>query len=196
MRYYPEPARASSAICLVDDAKAGQHLHGVEVLSVAAFAALEGSCAFVVAIANSEARERETLRLEALGAAPFTVLAGNALIFDTATMGEGAVVAPFAFISANATIGHQFHLRHRSYVAHDCVIADFVTFAPAVHCNGGVLIEDHAYIGSGAVIKQATPGRPTVIGRGAVVGMGAVVTKSVAPGITVVGNPARPLGSA
>lgn len=53
------------------------------------------------------------------------------------------------------------------------------------------MIEDHAYIGTGAVIKQSMPSRPVVIGRGAIVGMGAVVTKSVAPGITVVGNPAR-----
>ena len=188
-------ALQGTGICFVDDAKAGQTINGVEVLSVAAFAALEGARAFVVAIANSEARERETLRLEAVGAAPFTVLAGNALLFDTASIGEGAVVAPFAFISANATIGRQFHLNYHSYVAHDCLIGDFVTFAPGVKCNGGVVIEDHAYIGSGAVIKQATPGRPVVIGRGAVVGMGAVVTKSVAPGITVVGNPARPLGS-
>ncbi len=46
--------------------------------------------------------------------------------------------------------------------------------------------------GEGA-IQQGAPGRPIVIGKGAVVGMGAVVTKSVAPGTTVVGNPARPL---
>lgn len=60
-------------------------------------------------------------------------------------------------------------------------------------CNGNVVVEDYAYIGTGAVIKQGQPGQPLVIGRGAVVGMGAVVTKSVPSGATVVGNPARPL---
>jgi len=60
-------------------------------------------------------------------------------------------------------------------------------------CNGNVHVEDYAYIGAGAVIKQGSPSAPLVIGRGAVVGMGAVVTKSVPPGVTVVGNPARPL---
>ena len=89
--------------------------------------------------------------------------------------------------------GRFFHLNIYSYVAHDCRIGDFVTFAPDVHCNGAVIIEDYAYIGTGAMIKQGTPDKPIVIGRAAVVGMGAVVTKSVAPFTTVVGNPAAPL---
>ena len=71
------------------------------------------------------------------------------------------------------------------------MIGDFVTFAPGVHCNGNVHIEDFAYLGAGAIIRQGQPGRPLRIGRGAVVGMGAVVTKDVPPGVTVVGNPAR-----
>src|SRR3546814_1294848 len=95
--------------------------------------------------------------------------------------------------SSDLKIGLGFHANIYSYVAHDSVIGDYVTFAPGVMCNGNVMIEDHAYLGTGAIIRQGEPGRPLVIGRGAVVGMGAVVTKNVAPGATVVGNPARPL---
>jgi acetyltransferase-like isoleucine patch superfamily enzyme len=75
------------------------------------------------------------------------------------------------------------------------VIGDFVTFAPSVRCNGNVVINDHAFIGSGAVIKQGSARHPIVIGRGAIVGMGAVVTKSVPAYSTVVGNPARMMES-
>ncbi len=67
---------------------------------------------------------------------------------------------------------------------------NFVTFAPSVHCNGKVVVEDHAYIGTGVVIKQGTDDRPIIIGEGSIVGMGAVVTKSVQPFTTVIGNPA------
>jgi acetyltransferase-like isoleucine patch superfamily enzyme len=109
------------------------------------------------------------------------------------SIGTGAILCPFVTITSNIRIGKHFHANLYSYVEHDCVIGDYVTFAPGVHCNGNIVIEDHAYIGSGAVIKQGKLGRPLVIGRGAVVGMGAIVTKDVAPGTTVVGNPARQL---
>ena len=96
-------------------------------------------------------------------------------------------------ITSNARIGRFFHLNIFSYVAHDCDIGDFVTFAPKVSCNGNVVIEDGAYIGTGAILRQGTPGRPLRIGAGAVVGMGAVVTRDVAAGVTVIGCPARPM---
>jgi acetyltransferase-like isoleucine patch superfamily enzyme len=54
-------------------------------------------------------------------------------------------------------------------------------------------VEDFAYVGTGAVLRQGDPHAPLVVGQEAVVGMGAVVTRSVPRGATVVGNPARPL---
>jgi len=110
---------------------------------------------------------------------------------DNIELAAGAALSPFVSITSNIKIGKCFHANLYSYVEHDCVIGDYVTFAPGVKCNGNIHIEDHAYIGSGAVIKQGTPDQPLVIGKGAVVGMGAVVTKSVPAGVTVVGNPAR-----
>jgi sugar O-acyltransferase (sialic acid O-acetyltransferase NeuD family) len=146
-----------------------------------------------LAIANSIVREKLAARLKEGGVQPWTVVAGNALVMDDVALGAGAILSPFVTLTSNINIGRQFHANIYSYVAHDCVIGDFVTFAPGVMCNGNVSVEDHAYIGTGAVIKQGKPGQPLIIGRGAVVGMGAVVTKDVAPGTTVVGNPARPL---
>ncbi len=49
-------------------------------------------------------------------------------------------------------------------------------------------VEDGASIGGGAVILPGIR-----VGACAIVGAGAVVVKDVLPGVTVVGNPARPL---
>jgi len=123
----------------------------------------------------------------------FEVRAGNTVQLDEVSIGEGAILCPHVTLTSNIKIGKHFHANLYSYVEHDCVIGDFVTFAPGVKCNGNIVIEDHAYIGAGAVIKQGGSGMPLVIGRGAVIGMGAVVTQSVPPGTTVIGNPARVL---
>lgn len=146
-----------------------------------------------VAIANSQIREKLVQRCAADGVVFSQARAANVVQLDDVQIGEGAILCPFVTLTSNIRIGRHFHANINSYVEHDCVVGDFVTFAPGVMCNGHVHIEDHAYIGAGAVIKQGLPGKPLVIGRGAVVGMGAVVTRSVPPGVTVVGNPARPM---
>jgi len=181
-------------LVFIDDKPSPEPLNGHPVYSYAEFLAVP-ACErhVVIAIANSVVRELIAERLEQDGVSPWTVAATDVVVMDDVLIGEGAVLSPFVTLTSNIRIGRHFHANLYSYVEHDCFIGDFVTFAPGVKCNGNVVIEDHAYIGAGAVIRQGRPGAPLVIGRGAVVGMGAVVTKSVLPNVTVVGNPARVL---
>jgi sugar O-acyltransferase (sialic acid O-acetyltransferase NeuD family) len=146
-----------------------------------------------IAIANSRVREQLAAKCRVDGVSFAEVRAANVVTMDSVMIGEGAILCPFVTVTSNVRIGAHFHANLYSYVEHDCVIGDYVTFAPGVKCNGNVTIGEHAYIGAGAVIKQGAPGAPLTIGPGATVGMGAVVTRSVPAGVTVVGNPARPL---
>lgn len=148
---------------------------------------------FNIAIGSSIARDNVAKRLTTAGCQPFSAIANSAIIYDENEIGLGATICDNVMITSNAVIGCYFQANIYSYVAHDCVIGNYVTLAPRVSCNGNVVVEDYAYIGTGAVLKQGSKSKPLVIGRGATIGMGAVVTKDVAPNAVVVGNPAKPM---
>ncbi|CAI3159433.1 GDP-perosamine N-acetyltransferase [Acinetobacter calcoaceticus] len=183
----------TAEIYFIDDSLTELRLvNGHKAINYHAFKDLNASNKWVlIAIANSQIRQKLAEKIIADGMQLWSIKADNTVIMDNVEMSEGAALSPFVSITSNIKIGKCFHANLYSYVEHDCMIGDYVTFAPGVKCNGNIRIEDHAYIGAGAVIKQGTPEKPLVIGKGAVVGMGAVVTKSVPAGLTVVGNPAR-----
>lgn len=189
-----QAAGASAELVFIDDASNGQIVNGHATLTFDQFCAREaGTRAVTIAIADAVVRARLAARCADAGVAAFDVQAANVVVGDDVRWGEGIILQPFVCLTGNISIGRHFHANIYSYVAHDCVIGDFVTFAPGVKCNGNVHIHDRAYIGTGAILRQGTPNKPLVIGEGAIIGMGAVVTKDVAPGVTVIGSPARPL---
>ncbi|MCB2173640.1 acetyltransferase [bacterium] len=179
-------------LVFVDDKPLFSNINNFQVISFREFCrqARIGSC-IALAVADSKVREKLALSCREYGFEPWSIKANNVVVLDEVDIEEGAIICHFVTITSNIQIGTCFHANIYSYVAHDCIIGNYVTFAPGVKCNGNVHIGDHAYIGTGAMLKQGSPGKPLIIGKGAVVGMGSVVTKEVPPGAVVVGNPAR-----
>lgn len=188
-----DASAASFDRCVFVDVDTGPKVNGTPQMSEHAFLAEQGERFFNLAISDATLRRKLAELAIGQGAIPQTLIAPNATLYAENQIGEGAIICANTVITSNAKIGRFFHLNIFSYVAHDCEIGDFVTFAPKVCCNGNVVIEDGAYIGTGAILRQGQPGHPLRIGAGATVGMGAVVTRDVAAGVTVVGCPARPL---
>lgn len=188
----PGPA-GEADIVFVSDLKeeVGSCVNGWRVISYEDLIAEDRRVA--IAISDPYLRRRIALRCAQDGLLFQSLYADTHILHQNVEINSGAIVCDYTIFTGNAKIGDHFHCNIYSYVAHDCVIGNFVTFAPRVCCNGRVVIEDDVYVGTGVVLKQGKSDRPLRIGRGAIVGMGAVVTKDVAPGTTVVGNPARAL---
>ncbi|WP_092385878.1 NeuD/PglB/VioB family sugar acetyltransferase [Halopseudomonas salegens] len=169
-----------------------QTINEYNVIKLSDFLKIKGEKYYCIAIGDSKIRERISTKIPENMATPISVFSETHISLDQNMIGPGAIFSNFTHVTSNAKIGKHFHCNIYSYVAHDVVIGDYVTFGPGVKCNGHVVVEDHVYIGTGAIIKDGTHS-PITIGQGAIIGMGAVVTKSVAPGEIVVGNPARPI---
>jgi sugar O-acyltransferase (sialic acid O-acetyltransferase NeuD family) len=143
----------------------------------------------VVALGNPAAREAVVARLAAEAGARFaTLLHPSAWLGQTVEIGEGSMVFGFSSATADVHIGRHVLINPGSNIAHDCVLSDFATLAPAVALAGGVRVEHGAELGIGARVAPRLS-----IGRGSMVGAGAVVISDVAAGTTVAGVPARKL---
>jgi sugar O-acyltransferase (sialic acid O-acetyltransferase NeuD family) len=161
-------------------------VNGVMRMTFKQFLDYGGSNCYCIAIADSKAREQLADKCDMYGAQPFSIFAKTSIIGPGVSIDPGAILCDQSMVTCNAAIGKHFQANIYSYVAHDCVIGDYVTLAPRASINGNCKLGDHVYVGTGAVLKQGL-----TVGDGAVIGMGAVVTKDVPPHVTVVGNPAR-----
>jgi sugar O-acyltransferase (sialic acid O-acetyltransferase NeuD family) len=133
---------------------------------------------FAIAVANTGVRRGIAERLSKF----ITIQAETARISSFAQVSEGSIFAHHTIVEARAKIGRHFHANIYSYVAHECEIGDYVTFAPRVNCNGNVKIGDETYVGTGAFIRQGV-----TIGSRVTIGMGAVILRDIPDGATIVG---------
>jgi len=172
----------------------GTRPNGIRVVSYPELVAEHPERRVVIAVADSAARRTLAEKCAKDGFAFGDIVAASHQRGHSVQIGEGSILCGNTIFTSNIRIGRHFHGNIASYVAHDCVIGDFVTFSPQAGCSGHVVIEDDAFIGSGAILRPGNRDKPLTIGKGARVGMGAIVTRDVPPGVTVFADPARVLG--
>lgn len=103
-------------------------------------------------------------------------------------LGVGNLICAGNILTTDIGIGSFNVLNLASTYGHDAQIGNCCVINPGVNLSGGVRVGDYCLLGTGAVVLENL-----TLGEGVTVGGGAVVTKDVAPGLTVIGIPAKPL---
>lgn len=105
-----------------------------------------------------------------------------------ATLGPGAVIAPYAYIGADATLGAFAFLQTGAVLGHDVQAGDFLRMDTTAFVGG------HATLGSDVTLHtgaKVMPGKK--VGDGATLGAGSLLLSNLPPHTTAFGSPAMPM---
>jgi sugar O-acyltransferase (sialic acid O-acetyltransferase NeuD family) len=178
-------AQAHSVVAFLDDELAGQTIRGLPVL--APEQAPRGE-SYLIGIANPTVRERLSNLLDSRGLTAITLVHPSAVVGPATSVAAGCLIHANTHISSSVSIGAHCQVHYNATVGHDTTFDDRVTVYPGANVAGSVHLAANVTVGSNAVVLAGL-----TVGRGSFIGAGAVVTKDVAPGLVVIGSPARPL---
>ena len=180
-----------SVIGIVDDGEIDERRflsRGVRQIGAISDLASIDATHYVVSIGYSQSRQAVQKRVAQLGLPAATVIHPLADIPPDTVIGEGTVILSGARLSPLCTVGRHVYLSHGCLIGHDCIVEDFATVLPGAAISGDTVLGEACMIGTNGTVLQGVK-----LGTQSIVGAGAMVRKDVADGVTVVGNPARPL---
>jgi len=177
----------------VDDtpAKQGRAVHGHPVHGREALERWPDARVLAVPGSPTSYRARRGV-IEGLGLAAgrfATLVHPRASVSPRARLGANVLVMAGVVITSDAVIGDHVCILPNTVIHHDVVVGAFSLIGSNVTVAGGTVLEENCYVGGGSSLMHGLR-----IGAGALVGMGSNVIRDVAPGTTVVGNPAAALG--
>ena len=139
------------------------------------------------AIGQNPLRTRCVERLRARGAAFASCIHPKAYLCR-ATLGQGAILAPFAYVGADACAGDFLFMQSGAVLGHDVRAGDFLRMDTNAFVGGYATLGDRVTLHTGAKVM---PGK--TVGGDCVLGAGAVLLANLRPGQTAFGNPAQRL---
>ncbi|PRZ42499.1 sugar O-acyltransferase (sialic acid O-acetyltransferase NeuD family) [Antricoccus suffuscus] len=169
----------------------GTSIDGVPVVGPITDAADHPEAKFLLCAGSGIVRRSIAHNLSALGIHRdryATVVHPSAIIPSDCTVGAGTILLAHVVMTTAVSVGEHVVAMPNATLTHDNVIEDFATLCAGVTLGGSVRVNEAAYLGMNTSVRQGL-----CVGAEAVVGMGSVVLGDVVDGLTVAGNPARPL---
>lgn len=141
---------------------------------------------FLCALGEPAAKRKYTEALRAQGA-NFIILRPDLTTGERVQLSPGGIFERKVSLAPDVKVGEMVTILSTTIVGYDVSIGDYCQIGSFVFIGGG------AHIGRDVVVHPHATILPGVtVGDGAVVGAGSVVIRNVAPGTTVMGNPAKP----
>ena len=141
---------------------------------------------FFCALGDIDAKKKYVSIIREKGGRFINLLHNAAIICDNVEMGEGILICAFCGISNEVSIGDFVTIQGYTSIGHDCEIGSWSNLHAFTSMGGYAKLEEEVTIfPKGSVLPKV------VIGKGSTVGAGSVVLKSVPPGVTVFGIPAK-----
>jgi len=144
----------------------------------------------VCAIGDPATRLRVCRELSSRGVKFITLIHPTATVGDDTVIGVGCILCPGVVLTANVRLGDFVIVNAQSTVGHDAEIGDGATLSGHGDITGHARIGEGVFLGTHAAVL---PGAK--VGAYAKVGAGSVVLRSVKPGATVMGVPAKQISS-
>jgi sugar O-acyltransferase (sialic acid O-acetyltransferase NeuD family) len=138
----------------------------------------------VLAIGMPGIRRMVTEDILARGGKFLTLIHPTALVAESASVEDGAVICPYAIVSDSAYVGRFALLNYYSSLGHDASASDFAVLSPYATLGGAASVAEDVFLGLHAAVA---PGRR--LGRDCQASIGAAVMHDTAEKALVFGVP-------
>ncbi len=139
----------------------------------------------VIAVGEPRLRYRFMQEIEVHGGRLGSVIHPTAYVASTATVGEGTILCPMAFVGPFARVGRNCAINVHAVVGHDVVLGDCVVMSPGSDVNGYGGVGEGGFLGSGAIVSPKAS-----LGAFGKLSAGSVLNRVTEEGFLMHGNPA------
>ncbi len=140
-------------------------------------------------IGQNPLRQRCIERLTARGATFASCIHPLAKVYH-ATLGQGAIVAPYAYIGADAHVGDFLFIQTGAVLGHDVTAGDYLRMDTTSFIGGFAQVGSHVTLHTGAKIM---PGKKVT--SDVTLGAGSILMANLSTPATVFGCPAQRVGT-